>query len=177
MGPTLLIASPQGHDPFFERTVVLIWHHDENGAIGVVVNRGLAHGLADVVDLADDEKDGAIAASVGWGGPVEGASGTVLTRAPVDDDEGWNLSEGISITRSQQQLKRLLVDRHPLVLLLGYAGWGPGQLDKEIAEGGWLWTDADPVLVFDVPVADRYDRALASLGLAADRVWMAPVEE
>jgi putative transcriptional regulator len=177
MGPTLLIASPQGHDPHFERTLVLVWHHDENGAIGVVVNRALQHGLAEVVELEDEERAGAETATVGWGGPVEGASGTVLTRAHVDDDEGWNLDEGIGITRSQQQLKRLLAAREPFALLLGYAGWGPGQLDREIAEGGWLWTEADPALIFDVPAPDRYDRALATLGVAADQVWMAPVEE
>ncbi len=177
MGPTLLIASPQAHDPFFERTVVLVWHHDENGAIGVVVNRTLAHSLADVIDLTDAEEAGAALAVIGWGGPVEGTSGTVLTRAVVEDDEGWNLPEGIGITRSQEQMRTLLKLRQPITLLLGYAGWGPGQLDREIAEGGWLWTDADPSLVFDTPAADRYDRALATLGLDEAQVWMAPVDE
>jgi putative transcriptional regulator len=178
MQPTLLIASPQSRDPFFERTVVLVWHHDQEGAIGVVVNRHLKHQLNDVLDVdrtmsLDDLGDVAVV----WGGPVESGSGTVVTVGRISKDEGWVLPSGLGVTQSQDVLIRLLKDRAPLMLCLGYAGWGPGQLDREIELGGWLWTDCDASIVFDTPPEERYDRALASLGLTANSVWMQPINE
>ena len=165
-------------DPFFERTVVLLWHHDDDGAIGVVVNRSLGHSLPDVValdqqvDLSTYEDN-----EVGWGGPVEATSGTVVSRAAVKEDEGWNIQTRLGVTRSQDALQRLLGERKQVLLCLGYAGWGPGQLDKEIQQGGWLWTDIDATLIFDIPVEDRYDAALATLGLTTATVWMQPIDE
>jgi putative transcriptional regulator len=163
-------------DPFFQRAVVLVWHHDEEGAIGVVVNKELDQQLTDV--LASEVAAGATAeVRVGWGGPVEPGSGTVVTRLPVPDDEGWNLEGDLSVTRSMDALVRLLGTRERLMLCLGYAGWGPGQLDDELQRGSWLWTECDAALVFDVAAADRYDRALGTLGLTSSVVWMPPVDE
>ena len=71
----------------------------------------------------------------------------------------------------------LLAEGVPLMLCLGYSGWTAGQLDKEIELGGWLWTDCDPNIVFEVAAEDRYDTALASLGLTANAVWMPPISE
>lgn len=179
IGPTLLIASPQMRDAFFEQTLVLLWHHDDGGAIGVVVNRPIHHRLSEVLVLGegmpdvppDDESQ------VLWGGPVEGDAGTVLTLGDVHADEGWQLACGINVTRSQEALARLLEERAPLILCLGYAGWGPGQLDREIEAGGWLWTDIDPRLVFEVPTETRWETALATLGLTPTTVWMRPISE
>lgn len=176
VGPSLLIASPRMKDPFFERTVVLVWHHDEDGAIGVVVNRGLSPMVHDLLDL-DEGLEPYDEARVGWGGPVEPTSGTVLTRGTVHEDEGWALPTGIGVTRSQDALVRLLREHAELVLCLGYAGWGPGQLDKEIADGSWIFTECDADIVFDRDVELRYARALASLGLDENTVWMPPIEE
>lgn len=178
MQPTMLIASPQTRDPFFERTVVLVWHHDPDGAIGVVVNRHLKHKLDDVLDVdssAHLERHQDV--PVAWGGPVESASGTVVTKGPITDEEGWVLPNGLGITRSQEALLRLLEAGEPMMLCLGYAGWGPGQLDREIELGGWLWTDCDASIVFETPPDERYDKALASLGLTARMVWMSPINE
>ncbi|MBW1878597.1 MAG: YqgE/AlgH family protein [Deltaproteobacteria bacterium] len=179
IGPTLLIASPQMHDAFFEHTLVLLWHHDDEGAIGVVVNRPIEHPLSDVLvlgegmpDVPSDDKS-----QVLWGGPVEGDAGTVITMGKVHDDEGWQLACGISVTRSQDALGRLLGEGAPLILCLGYAGWGPGQLDREIEAGGWLYTDIDPQLVFEVPAETRWVTALATLGLTPTTVWMQPISE
>jgi putative transcriptional regulator len=165
-------------DPFFERTVVLVWHHDEDGAIGVVINRlmeeSLQHVLhaTDGIDVSDCETD-----HVFWGGPVEPGSGTVVTPEIVSEEEGWNVDGGIGITRSLDVLVRLLTAKQPFQLCLGYAGWGPGQLHDEIQAGGWLWTDCDASVVFDVPPDERYDHALATLGLTASMVWMQPIHE
>lgn len=179
IGPMLLIASPQMRDPFFEGTVVLLWHHDEEGAIGVVVNRPVEHRLSEV--LVIDEGMSPVPAGdespVLWGGPVETSMGTVVTLGHIAEDEGWMLTCGIGVTRSQEALTRLLSQGAPLMLCLGYAGWGPGQLDNEIQAGGWLWTDIDPELVFQSEPEQRYERALASLGLTPNTVWMQPISE
>ena len=104
-GPVLLIASPQMRDATFERTVVLLWHHDDEGAIGVVVNRPVDHRLADVLILdegmepvPDDDSS-----QVRWGGPVDTGMGTVVTLGNVLEDEGWMLRCGIGVTRSRSK--------------------------------------------------------------------------
>ncbi len=160
--------------------MVLLWHHDEDGAVGLVVNRLLEHALPDVLALDNDEDidlSPYAETMVAWGGPVEGATATVITRGQVKASEGWVLDGGISITRSQDALIRLIRERAELLLTLGYAGWGPGQLDQEIQAGGWLLTDPVPRIIFDEPVDDRYDLALATLGLTQQMVWMQPIDE
>jgi putative transcriptional regulator len=176
--PVLLIASPQMKDPFFEKTIVLVWHHDDDGAIGVVLNRPMEHVLPDVLAVDDTEVDLTSYADdhVGWGGPVEHQSGTVVTRGTIGKEEGWTLGTGLSVTRSQETLLRLIREKDPILLCLGYAGWGAGQLDREISEGGWLYTDPDPRLVFEIPSDKRYEQALATLGLDPRTLWMGPIE-
>ena len=178
MNPTLLIASPQLKDPFFQRTVVLLWHHDADGAIGVVINRPLAHALSEVIDL-DRSLDLSMYEDglVSWGGPVEAGTGTVIAGVGLEEEDAWILPDNMSVTRSQEVLVRLVRRRVPLVLCLGYAGWGPNQLDQEFEAGGWLSTDMTRELVFDTPPEERYDRALATLGLTANTVWMTPINE
>jgi len=181
--PRLLIASPQMRDRWFHGAVVLVWHHDDQGALGVVVNRYLERRLPDVLDIdASFGIDKYVDVPVAWGGPVESRTGTVVTVGRLKDDEGVELptpqgGPGLAVTHSQDALLRLLAERVPLMLCLGYAGWGAGQLDREIEAGGWLWTDCDPTIVFDTPPEERYDKALASLGLTAGMVWMQPISE
>jgi len=168
-------------DPFFSRTVVLLWHHDAEGAIGVVVNRLIEHGILDIIDVesADEVLDLSKyeQSRVGWGGPVESDSGTVVTRGDILEEEGWILDGDIKVTRSQDALLRLIKEGAEIHLVLGYAGWGPGQLDNEISSGGWLWTDCDANIIFDHAPEARYDVALASLGLTETTVWMQPINE
>ena len=178
MQPTVLIASPQMRDPFFERTVVLVWHYDAEGAVGVVVNRTMKQILPDVLEVeegVDLSKYDNI--PVAWGGPVDSGFGTVITRGEVHENEGWQLPNGIGITRSQDAMFRLLRDGAELMLCLGYAGWSAGQLERELELGGWLWTDCAPDLIFEGGAEDRYERALATLGLTAGVVWMPPISE
>ncbi len=155
-----------------------MWHHDTDGAIGVVINRPLAHALSEVIDLdrgldMSPYEDGLVS----WGGPVEAGTGTVIAAASLDDEDAWLLPDELSVTRSQEVLVRLVRRRIPLVLCLGYAGWGPGQLDQEIEAGGWLSTEVTRALVFDAPAEERYERALATLGLTPTTVWMTPINE
>jgi putative transcriptional regulator len=165
-------------DSFFTKTVVLMWHHDEDGAIGVVVNRPIGHSVKEVLALADQMDLSKYAENpVGWGGPVESASGTVITKGAVTEEEGWPILPNLAVTRSQEALVRLIGEGADLFLALGYAGWGPGQLDRELGEGAWLYTDLDADLVFAEALDKRYERALASLGLTPTTVWMTPIDE
>lgn len=178
-------------DPFFQRCVVLVWHHDDEGAIGVVINRPLDEAaergvmpatsskrLVDVLVLEEElDMSSYEEAEVSWGGPVDTDSGTILTSSPLKEQEGWALPGGIGVTRSHDAMVRLVRDNASLMLCLGYAGWGPGQLDREITEGGWLYVDPDKALVFDVPSEDRWEKAIEALGISRNLVWMQPVDE
>ena len=192
MQPSLLIASPTMKDPFFERSVVLIWHHDEDGAIGVIINRPLgsasARGvmpeavssrLADVIVLESDTNLDLTPYAdnqVSWGGPVDLDSGTIITAGTIDAIDGWILPGGLAVTRSQDALIELVRQQAPLMLCLGYAGWGPGQLDQELRDGGWLFTDVDAELVLSTPPEECWERAIASLGLRPEIIHMTPIE-
>lgn len=166
-------------DPFFEKSLVLLWHHDDTGAIGVIVNRIAEETIFDVLEPFPDgvDVDQVGRTHVALGGPVERGAGTVIFRGEVEDDDGWNIEGGMAVSRSMDVLLRLLQDADRFLLCLGYAGWGPGQLDEEIMQGGWLWTDPDATLILDVPPDERYDRALATLGLTQTSVWMQPIDE
>ncbi|MBN2800077.1 MAG: YqgE/AlgH family protein [Deltaproteobacteria bacterium] len=157
--------------------MVLLWQHSEEGAIGFVINRALEVALPEVLATTDglDLSDYAHTA-VAWGGPVESMSATVLTTHEVSDDDGWEVIPGLYLTRSQEALDSLIRAGAPIFLTLGYAGWGEGQLDQEIEQGSWLFTDLDPAYLFEFPVEERYDRALATLGLQGTAFWLPPVE-
>ncbi len=178
MKPSLLIASPTLRDPNFAQTVVLLWDHDEEGAIGVIVNKETELPLGEVVALPDGLDASPHADTrVLWGGPVQPDSGTVVAPGPLGGDDVWNVDGGIAVSRSMDRLLALLRSDTPFKLCVGYAGWGPGQLDDELAEGSWLWTDIDPELVFDVPMDQRWDKALATIGLAPHDVWQGAISE
>jgi len=168
-------------DSNFSGTVVLLWHYGEDGAMGVVINRSMAIEIGEVGrQLAIEEEEiaePALPDRVLWGGPVEPGAGFLLFRGEVPDEEGWNMQAGIAVTTSQERLENVLKGGGEYRLCLGYAGWAPGQLDKEIEIGSWLYAEAKARLVFDEAIDDRYDLALAQLGLMASQVWMTPVDE
>jgi len=172
--PSLLIASPLLADPNFTRTVILLWHYDDEGAIGVILNRNVDEPIQELLeDKLVDAYTPHLLNRVSWGGPVEQQAGTAITRGHVSDEEGWNLPCGISVTRSAEALARLLRGGDPVVLCLGYAGWAPGQLEEELEAGSWLYLDLDATMVFvDADLTDTlYERALAALGLDESAFW------
>lgn len=178
MKPSFLIASPQLTDQWFEKTVVLLCQHDEDGALGLVINRPGSVDIGRVLesmDLADVEASDERLTL--WGGPVSGESGFVLWRGRASADEGWNPGDHLAVSPSVDRLETLAQAGQRFHLALGYAGWGPGQLEGEIEGGSWLVADVDGELVMDAPLDQRYDRALALLGLSASQVWMSPVSD
>jgi putative transcriptional regulator len=172
----LLIASPQMRDPNFEQTVILVCQHDDQGAIGLVINRGGPVSVGEVLAGLEMAEDGPRSRPTWWGGPVGQGTGFVIWSGVGSPDEGWNLPHGVAVSPSADRLQKLVNAEASFQLCLGYAGWSPGQLTIEIEEGSWLYTEIDPGLVFEAPLEERYDRALALLGLSSDILWMQPID-
>lgn len=170
-----LIASPQMKDPNFQRSVVLLVQHNNEGALGLVVNRESPVRLGDVVDRLRSISPVRANRPVLWGGPVERGAGFVLFKGKAP--EGWQLRGDLCVSASRDRLSALVAAGADFHLCLGYAGWSAGQLDREFAEGSWIHVDAASELIFDCPISERYDRALARLGVTAEHLWMTPVDE
>ncbi len=180
LAPGFLLSSGQLGDPFFEKSVVVLARHDERGALGWVVNGRRLAGLRDIVKataLAGEvilfPDAPALECPARFGGPVERASGWVLYRSEeLGTFEGdIPLGQGLAITTHLSALRAVLRSPSPqdFVFVLGYAGWGPGQLETEVAEGAWLPTQVSDDLVFshDERMWERaYERALGG-GVAA----------
>jgi putative transcriptional regulator len=164
--PGILIAVPQLDDPNFHRSVVLMVEHNEKGALGLIVNLEVDHPSAAVADELGLTWPGRPNDRLRRGGPVEPQSLWML------HDDGWAFSEtmrvvpGVSVSRSREALTRMCEAREQrLVFLVGYAGWGAGQLEREIAQGAWLSSRASAELVFEWPPDEVWTRALAAMGI------------
>jgi putative transcriptional regulator len=177
-----LIAMPGLADAAFSKSVVYLCEHSERGALGLVINKPSdikLQGLFDKVDLPlgrTDLKDEPVL----QGGPVQTERGFVLHEAILPEGEPADeplyastmmIPGGLEMTTSRDVLEALSTGGGPrrLLVTLGYAAWGEGQLESEIGENSWLTVDADRSVIFDTPVAQRYDKALSLLGLQA---WM-----
>jgi putative transcriptional regulator len=172
----LLIASPVMRDPNFSRSVVLICQHDEEGAIGLIINRPGPVSMEDVISRLDLPGPSAARGHTWWGGPVGQETGFVIWRGNANPDEGWNLGDQVAVSPSAEQLGALVAEGQLFHLCLGYAGWGPGQLDYEVSGGSWVFADIEPIIIFETPLEDRYDAALASIGLTAATLSMQPID-
>lgn len=164
--PGILIAAPQLADPNFHRAVVLMVEHNDQRALGLVINVELPHAAAEVAAELGATWVGHPEAKLRRGGPVEPQSLWML------HDDGWAFSETmraldhVSVSRSREALTRMCAAREQrLVFLAGYAGWGAGQLEREIAQGAWLVSRASPEMVYEWPVASIWERALRAMGV------------
>ena len=161
----LLVASDEMTDPRFANTVILMVRRQDAGALGIVINRlieerSMASLLAAIGESVTDV-EGTV--RVFWGGPVETGAGFILHTADYRRDETIPIDMALSMTASRDILLDIAYNRGPLKSLVafGYAGWGPGQLDAEIAVGGWYTAVADPQLVFDDDRDTLWDKAVA----------------
>jgi len=188
-----LIAMPGLEDPTFAKSVVYVCEHSERGAMGLIINKpgdlSLKH-LFDKVELPLHRQD-LLQSNVLHGGPVQTERGFVLHDPMLEKDsvDSENSSAeaaatpnsiyastlsvpgGLAMTTSKDVLEALANGSGPqrVVVTLGYASWGEGQLESEIGENSWLTVPADPAVIFDTPIEQRYDKALGLLGLQA---WM-----
>lgn len=177
-----LIAMPGLEDALFSKSVVYMCEHTERGALGLVINKPADISMATLfgkVDLPLQRAD-LTDSPIFQGGPVQTERGFVL-HDPMVDTSGetqeslyastLTIPGGLEMTTSRDVLEALSGGGGPkrVLITLGYAAWGEGQLETELGENSWLTVDADPAVIFETPVDQRYDKALALLGLQA---WM-----
>ena len=160
---------PQLLDRNFKRAVVLIVHHDEDGAFGVVLNRptGItAPGLCSTLEI---DWEGPGEKPIGWGGPVQPQTGWLLfgEEAAIETiDEIKEVGGGVHFAGSLDVLRQVAHDPpNRLRMLLGYAGWGPGQLEEELSEGAWLLAPVSDQVVFEVDPSGMWEHVVRSLGI------------
>lgn len=165
----LLIAMPQMPDPRFEKTVIYICVHNAEGAMGLVVNRlfdGISFtSLLQQLDI--DVTEPARELRVHFGGPVESGRGFVLHSSDYNQEGSMAVGEDVLLTATVDILRAVAEGQGPkkAILALGYAGWGPGQLDQEMQQNGWLHAPADNAILFDADLDGKWERALAKLGI------------
>lgn len=165
-----LIAMPSMQDPNFNGTVTYLCKHDENGALGIIINRPLDMQVAEIFrqlsfDVLDEDQ---AEQPVLGGGPVQREMGFVLHQSEETYDKTLNPEDlGIKVTVSQDILDSMARGNgpQPALVALGYAGWDPGQLEAEIAANAWLSVPANPAVLFETPFERRWAAAAALLGI------------
>jgi putative transcriptional regulator len=161
----LLIAAPTMGDPRFAHTVILMVRHDRQGAFGIVINRPVGESsIASLLEAAGEDVSG-ISGSVKIfsGGPVQQELGFVVHSAEYHLDETLDVDGRVSMTANRQVLRDIGHSRGPVKSLfaLGYAGWGPGQLEGELARHDWFTTPSEPRLIFDDDRGHLWEDAMA----------------
>ncbi len=169
-----LIAMPSLADPNFFHSVIYICQHNDEGALGIVINRPLNLNfgyLLERLSLRPTREDIA-ARQVYLGGPVQTGALFVLHQPPLQWESSLPVTEEISLTTSPDILKALAQDAFPGAALaaLGYAGWAPGQLEQELLDNAWLSVQADTQILFHAPPEQRWSMAAASLGVDVTRL-------
>jgi len=176
--PYLLLAAPVLSDPNFEKTVVLMGHHSAEGAVGWIVNR-LVDGGA--IALLPEEVSRTIHPDTPLriGGPVATPGLIVVHRETFAGIESIDMAPGLVVSATPEVLPRVFAavpDGGPVggLLVFGYSGWGPGQLEHEMEDGSWLVLPYDPAFAFPADVAGLWERALAELGVKPECVATPP---
>jgi putative transcriptional regulator len=178
-----LIAMPALEDEVFSRSVVYMCEHSERGAMGLIINKPSELSMRQLFDKVDLplRREDILESPVLQGGPVQTDRGFVLHDPILMDDPAQDgasiyastltVPGGLEMTTSRDVLEALSSGAGPrrVLVTLGYASWGKGQLESELAENSWLTVPADVGVVFDTPMAQRYEKALDLLGLKA---WM-----
>lgn len=164
-----LIAMPNMLDPHFAGSLTYVCDHGEQGALGVVINRPIELNLEALflqigLELTDESLK---SASVYYGGPVQTERGFVLHRPVGEWGSTLSINNRVGLTTSKDILEATARQEGPpeLLITLGYAGWGPGQLEDEIKQNAWLSVEADPDVIFSLPSEQRLSAAMHLLGI------------
>lgn len=163
-----LLAMPGMRDPSFDHAVIAMCSHDADGALGIGIGatiQGLS--LHDLLDQFEIAHGAAPAAPVHFGGPVEPRRGFVLHSGDWGGQDTIDVAGRWSLSSTVDVLRAIADGSGPqrYVVALGYAGWGEGQLDGELARPGWFHVTGDEALLFDTPAGDRWTRAFAGAGI------------
>lgn len=167
-----LIAMPSMQDPVFGGSVVYVCEHNENGVLGVVINKPTDMTMQVLFERIDlklqtDLTRSVVDEPIMFGGPVQDDRGFVLHTPGVHYSSSLTVTEEVAFTTSIDVLEAVAAGDGPqrMLVSIGYAGWSPGQLEDEIGRNGWLTVGADPRILFDLPIEDRYEAAMRLLGI------------
>jgi putative transcriptional regulator len=168
VAPGLLIAMPQLADPNFHRSVVLMIEHQKEGSFGLIVNRPTTSRIEELVATLELPWRGDTDAVAWWGGPVQQETGWIL-HEPVSDlteEPTREIIGGLCLSSAPEALRRIC-EAPPVRLrfILGYAGWGPEQLESELREGAWVNSDVTADFLFDTPPDELWEAAVKRLGI------------
>jgi len=159
-----LVASDDMRDPSFAETVIYMLEHDEGGALGLIINKPagrVSHGaLLEGLGLEGKPAEGAV--TVHRGGPVDPARGFVLHSADVVFESSTTLQEDLAVTTAPEIFLAIAEGKKPrdMIFALGYSGWAAGQLESELARGGWIHIEFDRELLFDIRDGGKWQRAI-----------------
>ena len=168
---SLLVSSPEMLDPRFSRSVIYLISHNEKGAMGFIINKPIDDiQLSDIIETENLNKNIAFQKknTVFFGGPVEFKSGFLLHSTEYEiKNTSLKIDDNFCLTNDTKALSDIFEGNGPVssLFMLGYAGWYPGQLEKEIKEDSWLVVNADPELVFNKSHSEKYNLSLKLLGI------------
>lgn len=171
----LLVAMPGLTDPFFKETVTYIIQHDEDGAMGVMINQTMPVNQYELLKQLGLEAPKLLEhEDVLSGGPVQMQRGFVLHKGLGDWESSMAINDEVALTTSMDILEAIANDEGPeqYQLLLGYAGWEAGQLDQEMLENSWLTVPANEALIFDTPLEERWQQASQSIGIDINQLTL-----
>ena len=164
-----LIAMPAMDDPYFSKSLIYIAEHNDQGALGIIVNRPIDMSLATLFEKIDVpcETLGMANLPIFFGGPVQTDRGFVLHRPVGEWQSTLAVNQDVGLTSSRDVLQAVARDGQPheIMVTLGYSGWGAGQIEHELAQNAWLTVPADPHILFELPYEDRLPSAMEILGI------------
>lgn len=165
----LLIAMPALKDSYFDKTVTYICEHNDEGAMGLIINLPVSVTVNQLLSQLDEDlpHNPKLGQQVLTGGPVSTDRGFVLHSPQKGWSSSLSLSDDVMITTSKDILIALGSEKAPekYMVTLGYAGWGPGQLEEEIQANSWLTTRSDNDILFNTPIEQRWQKAAEKLGV------------
>ncbi|WP_087023895.1 YqgE/AlgH family protein [Thaumasiovibrio subtropicus] len=168
-----LVAMPAMEDPRFKRAVIYVCEHNDEGAMGLIINHPIDIKLNAMLEQIELERDlpidnpNSLEQPVLNGGPVAEDRGFVLHDPSIRFSSSEKVSEAITVTTSKDVLATLGTKLAPnkFMVALGYAGWDAGQLEKELVENSWLTVEADPGIIFSTPINERWAKAIEQFGV------------
>ncbi len=169
-----LVAMPGMQDPFFQRSVIYLCEHNDEGAMGIVINSPIDISIGTMLEQVDLPtpvhpmlNQHSLKDPVFNGGPVSEDRGFILHNPKDEYQSSINMTSALSVTTSKDILEVLGTEAEPLnyMVALGYSGWEAGQLEVELAENSWLTIEADPEVIFNTPIQERWEKAVQMLGI------------
>ncbi|WP_273130777.1 YqgE/AlgH family protein [Vibrio caribbeanicus] len=173
-----LVAMPGMKDPYFQRSVIYVCEHNEDGAMGLMINAPIDITIGKMLEKVDVEpshpqlQKESLEKPVLNGGPVSEDRGFILHQPKDDYESSIKMTDNISVTTSKDILGVLGTEAEPsqYLVALGYSGWEAGQLEIELSENSWLTVEADPNVIFDTPINERWQKAVQMLGIDASQL-------